>query len=222
MQDFIRSVTPQGWQNQNNLHPPEGTTRHPSVVGSVSFSREQRILLKDRQRRHLRRIAEMRGFAYDAPGRCLWHALAAIRAGMELGVRILPQAGTVCWRINDDADAKINAFGYEWNPNWRGDALNRAVVADTDLPEIHIWNAVMPVGTDPFLVDFSTEYFPRGCSEPWTAKFPPEVFWLAEDGAALGHERGFAYIPNVEATAFALSRLQHAYRIVYQSSQRLG
>lgn len=216
----IRSVTPQGWMNPRNLHPPEGSTRHPSVCGSVAFSREQRGLFTVRQRRHLRRIAELRGFEFDAPGRCLWHALAAIRAGQELGIRVLPQAGTVSWRINDDPSAEINAFGYEWNPSWYRDALNRRVVAATDLPEIHIWNAIFPVGADPFVVDFSTEFFPRGCSAPWTAKFPPEVFWLAEDGAELGPERGFVYIANAEATEFADTRLQHAYRLVY--GQRLA
>jgi hypothetical protein len=129
---------------------------------------EQKYWIEQRQWHHLKRLAHQFQFEPTSGGRCVFHALAGIQAGMELGVRFLVQAGSAHWRYRVCSEG-TDTFGYQWH----GESIQEWKT----LPEMHVW-LVTQAPQEEWLVDFSASTFANACPEPWEISGYEHPLWL--------------------------------------------
>ncbi len=152
--------------------------------------------------------ARLRMWRADAPGNCIFAAVAAIRAARVRGRRLRLRAGTCFWprRRDDGTDA---LFGFQWEGTLAPavqDAVRRG-----KLPEVHVW-ADDPRRGD--IVDLSTGGFPilaaRLGYADWPAIPPPAWWW----GSPTALPTGARYEPAGDALAMVKAFLPDAFSML--------
>lgn len=147
---------------------------------------------------------------------CLYHAEATrqILAGViesdkfrkpgQPKSRVIIQAGSASWmKIKpEEDDGKMNThFSYEWQG---GSAeLNMLRIGLGDMPEMHVWNAIVTPGHPSQIIDITTRYLKTRCcaliGDKWTAEEPPDFIWCL--GAEIPPTT--IYAADAEATRLA-------------------
>jgi hypothetical protein len=120
----------------------------------------------------------------DQPRTCLYRALSLYKAGKEMGIKAVIQAGTAFWPRMPRALAlalesvgvpTLYQFGYKWEPD-HPDSLIAMLMSN--LPEMHVWNYL---SKEKVVVDMAAGTFPDNCllmaKQDWPGKKPPEIFW---------------------------------------------
>lgn len=154
--------------------------------------------LKKRIVKEARKIRGTYGVSTTNTACCLFDACAVIEAAKKHGIRLVMQAGSAYWTIEDKpppGEVYPMRFGYEWE----GLTPYAIQLLQTGrLPEMHVW-AGDPERNE--LVDTTTKYWPEQClgilGQKWTAKKPPDFLWSAE------MVPGTEYRPDGQATSVA-------------------
>lgn len=172
--------------------------------------------IQQRQRLWFARIANAMDFNPFEPNHCVYHAIAGIYAGIDHDVRFAIQAGTCEWRFRDATNLPLSepdCYGHQWDPNH---PVSIMAIQNGLLPEIHVWLALVPPD-EPTLVDFSTEYFHKGCPYKWETKLPPPVMWLPQSQQErMKTEFHATYIADYDATRYAMDRVASAVKMLKQ------
>lgn len=136
-------------------------------------------------------------------GSCMYWANCGGTILRTMGLRVLPQAGSMQWPIlpkHLDDGKKDTHFTYLWSPN---DPASKFAVAMGQLPEIHVW---LGLPDENMIVDFSTKFFPQQAEEyglKWQTPLPPDFLWTPADQLP---ER-VHYVPDMDAIAFVLCKV---------------
>ena len=133
---------------------------------------------------------------------CLYAATALIIELTHRDVRVIAQAGTMCWpRIHmaqDDGYSPTH-WSYVWSP---AEAASIAAVLGGNLPEMHIWAAIPETKE---LIDINTRHFPKACKETldldWPGPAPPDYLWIDSEDGLPEHT---IYQPSERATRLAV------------------
>jgi len=133
-------------------------------------------------------------------GACLYWMQLTLIALRRLGLRALPQAGTMHWRFvppeMDDGKCAM-WFGYEWSPE---NDLSKFAIQHGLVPEIHCWIGLPDTNE---IVDFSTRYVQEQAEREgyrWLAPVPPDYIWCQADQLP----DGVFYKPEIDAINFTL------------------